>query len=260
MKFLTRPIALVAFAMLFGFCAAAHSKEWREVRIASEGARPPYNYLDANGELMGFEIDLGNELCRRMNASCIFVPQDWDGLVPALTEGRVDAIMAAMEITEARLQMIDFTKPYVKMPNAFVVTRESEVHDIKPETLKDRTIGAEADGANQGFLESNFPDAQIKEYANLEEAVLDLAEGRIDAVFGDKESIADFLKNRREAQCCMLLTDVPRDPAFFGEGIGIGVRQADQDLKELFNKALDAAIADGAFAAIVAKYFEFAVR
>ena len=88
---LSRLALFGAAVMLTGLSAAA-AKEWRELRIASEGARPPYNYLDANGALMGFEIDLGNELCRRMNVTCTFVALEWDSLIPALTQGRVDAL------------------------------------------------------------------------------------------------------------------------------------------------------------------------
>lgn len=238
----------------------ARARQWREVRIASEGARPPYNYLDANGELAGFEIDLGQELCARMGAACIFVTQDWDGLVAGLNEGRFDAIMAALEITEARLQTMDFSKPYARMPNSFVVPREGDLRGTSPASLKGRSIGVEADGAHQSFLENVYPDSEIKTYAGLEEAILDLAEGRVDAVFGDKDAVMDFMKNRREAKCCRTLDDIPRDPAFFAEGIGIGLRQADQDLKEMFNKALDEAIVDGAFARIRTKYFDFDIR
>ena len=245
--------------LVCAFAAPSHAKDWSELRIASEGARPPYNYVDANGELMGFEIDLGQELCKRMKAACVFIPHDWESLVPALLEGRVDAIMAALEITDARLQTFDFSKPYVKMPNAFALPRDTALLDVKPETLKQKTIGVEADGQHQSFLEARYPQAGIKAYDTLEDAILDLAEARIDAVFGDKDSLADFLK-RRDAQCCKIFADVPRDPAFFSEGIGVGLRQADQDLKALFNKALDEAMKDGAFDAIARKYWEFGVR
>jgi polar amino acid transport system substrate-binding protein len=253
-------VAAIAGAIICGNACAAIAKEWREVRIASEGARPPYNYLDPNGVLMGFEIDLGNELCRRMNVVCTFVSQDWDSLIPGLVGDKFDAIMAAMEITEERLQTIDFTKPYVRMPNTFVVGNDSALRNVAPKTLKDLSIGVEADSAHQSYLENVYPGSTVKGYANIEEAILDLAEGRVDAVLGDKEDVMDFMKNRREAQCCKVLDDVPRDPTFFSEGIGIGIRQADQDLKTLFNKALDEAIADGTYSKIRTKYFDFTIR
>jgi polar amino acid transport system substrate-binding protein len=253
-------VALCAAALSTPIGSTATAKEWREVRIASEGARPPYNYLDPNGELKGFEIDLGNELCQRMNVTCVFFAQDWDSLIPALTGDRVDAIMAALEITDERLQTIDFSKPYVKMPNTFIVSKQTELRNAAPKSLKGRTIGVEADSPHQSYLENAYPDSPVKAYAGLDDAILDLAEGRIDAVFGDKEAVMDFMKNRREAQCCAVLDHVPRDPAFFSEGVGVGLRQTDQDLKAMFNKALDEAIADGAYARIRTKYFDFTIR
>jgi polar amino acid transport system substrate-binding protein len=244
--------ALALAALVFGallqlpFSGASHAKDWRVVRIASEGSRPPFNYLDNNGELAGFEIDLGRELCTRMKVTCTFVAQDWDGLIPNLLAGRYDAIMAAMEKTEDRLKKIDFSKPYVRMPSAFLAARQRQIRDPTPLGLAGRTIGVEAGGPHQT-------------YGTMEDAILDLAEGRIDLVFGDKDAIVDFQKTRREARCCKLLADVPRDPNYFGEGIGIGLRPDDQDLKALFDKALDEVVADGTYAKIRSKYFDFEI-
>ena len=240
--------------------ASAQTRDWTSVRIATEGARPPYNYLDQNNELAGFEIDLGRELCTRMKVTCTFVAQEWDGLIPNLQSGRFDAIMAAMEITDERLQAIDFSKPYVRMPLAFVAARQREIRRATPEGLKDRAIGVEADSSQQAYLESVYSQSKIKPYNSLDEAILDLGEGRIDAVVGDKDAVMDFLKNRREAACCKFLADIPRDPGFFGDGLGIGLRKADIDLKRLFNRALDDVIADGTFAKIRSKYWDFEIR
>lgn len=250
---------LVAILSPISLIGRSHAKEWRTIRIASEGSRPPYNYLDQNGELAGFEIDLGRELCRRMAVSCTFVQQDWDGMIPNLLAGRYDAIMAAMEKTEDRLKKIDFSKSYVRMPSAFLAARQRQIRDPTPAGLAGRTIGVEANGPHQSYLEDEFSNSTIKTYGTLEDAIMDLAEGRIDVVLGDKDAIVDFMKTRREARCCKLLSDVPRDPAYFGEGIGVGLRPDDQDLKAMFDKALDDTIADGTYAKIRAKYFDFEI-
>lgn len=258
-----RPIAM-AFAAFVALCAAMPGRvifaSAKDLRIASEGARPPYNYLDANGELMGFEIDLGRELCRRIAATCVFEQLDWDSLVPALLDKRVDAVMAALEINEDRRRTIDFTKPYVRMPLAFVADQARLPNDASPETLRGKSIGIEANDAHQTFIEERYPESGLRSYATLEEAVLDLAEGRLDAVFGDKEQLFDFLQARRDARCCRIFADVPRDPAIFGEGLGIGLRKQDQALKAELDRALEQTIADGAFAAIRRKYFAYEVR
>jgi len=238
---------------------AAEESRWTEVKIASEGARPPYNYLD-NNELAGFEIDLARDLCARMKVSCSFVAQDWDGLIPGLLDHQYDAIMAAMEITDDAREKIAFSKPYIRMPSAFMASRRNMVADTSPAGLAGKAIGVESGGAHQAYVEDLYKDSEVHAYATLEEAILDLAEGRLDVVLGDKDAIADFLKTRREAQCCALIADVPRDPAYFGEGVGIGLRQQDKTLKAMFEKALDASMADGAFARIRAKYFDFEIN
>jgi polar amino acid transport system substrate-binding protein len=231
----------------------------QEIRIASEGARPPFNYID-NGELAGFEIELGHELCTRMKVTCSFVAQDWDSLIPGLIEHQYDAIVAAMEISDERREKIAFSKPYVRMPASFIVNAKSDLHDLSPTGLAGKTIGVENGSPEQAFAEDVYKKSEIKRYGSLEEAILDLAEERIDTAIGDKDAVVDFLKNRREGKCCRLLADAPRDPTYFGEGIGIGLRKEDVALRATFDKAIDAVMADGTFAKIRAKYFDFEVN
>lgn len=195
-----------------------------------------------------------------MKASCSFVAQDWDGLIPGLLNHQYDAIMAAMEITDEARQKIAFTKPYVRMPSAFLALRENMIADASPAGLAGKSIGVESGGAHEAYLEDVYKQSEIRPYATLEEAILDLAEGRIDAVIGDKDALSEFLKTRREAQCCALAADAPRDPAYFGDGIGIGLRLQDAKLKAMFEKALDDSIASGAFNKIRAKYFDFEIN
>ena len=229
------------------------------LRIASEGARPPYNYLD-NNELAGFEIDLGRALCAQMKVSCTFVTQDWDGLISGLRHDRFDAIMAAMEITDARREKIDFSKPYVRMPPALITGRDSPLSDPSPEGLAGHTIGVEADGPHQAFLDDVYKKSDIRRYGTIEDAELDLAAGRIDTVIGDKDALHDFLKNRKEGHCCRLMPDIPRDANYFGDGIGIGVRKSDPALKARLDAALDVVMADGTFDKLADKYFGFPIN
>jgi polar amino acid transport system substrate-binding protein len=235
------------------------AKVWREVKIASEGARPPYNYLE-NNELAGFEIDLGQAVCTRLEIKCTFVSQDWDSLIPGLLDHQYDAIMAAMEITEERREKIAFTTPYVRMPSAFMIAKASTLKEATPAALAGKSIGVEAGGTHEAYLEDLYRDSEVHTYAVLEDAILDLAEGRIDTLIGDKDAIMDFIATRKEGQCCRILADVPRNPAYFGAGIGIGLRKEDKDLKDMFDKGLAAVIADGTHTRIRAKYFNFEIN
>jgi polar amino acid transport system substrate-binding protein len=254
--------ALVILSFIWPlFCSAAGATlgMWRTVRIASEGARPPYNYLEAN-KLAGFEIDLAHDLCSRMKVTCTFSMQDWDGLIPGLLAHHFDAVMAAMEITDDARQRIAFTKPYIRMPSAFTTLKEHATLDTSPTGLVGKTIGVESGGAHQAYVEDVYKQSEIRTYATLEEAILDLAEGRIDTVISDKDAIIDYMKKRKDGQCCIIAADVPRDPAYFGEGIGIGLRREDDKLKAMFENALDSCIADGTLAKIRGKYFDFDIN
>lgn len=228
------------------------------IRIASEGARPPFNYLDGT-ELAGFEIDLARELCTRMKVTCRIVTEDWDNLVPGLIARRYDAIMAAMEITDEALAKIAFSTPYVRMPSAFLAGKQSLIAGTNSAALVGRRIGVESERSHEAYARNLYKQSEIVPYASLEEAILDLAEGRIELVLGSKADLADFLKSRKEARCCTLVGDVPHDPTYFGAGIGIGLRRDDTKLLQLFNTALAEVRADGTFERIRTKYFDFEI-
>lgn len=252
-------LALAAFLPCIGAFAEAPAIT-RQIRIASEGARPPFNYLDANNQLAGFEIDLARELCRRMKADCTFLMQDWDSLIGGLLANQYDAILAAMEITDERLEKIAFSKPYAHMPSALVAMEKSPIVSASPSALEGLQIGVEADSPQQAYVEDTYKGSEIKRYATLEEAMLDLAEGRIDVFADDKLVAADFMKNRKEGRCCRFVADLPQDAAYFGPGLAIGLRKGEDGLKAALDKAIDDVAADGTYANIRAKYFDFDIR
>lgn len=227
--------------------------------IASEGARPPFNQLDDKGELAGFEIDLARELCARAALDCSFVAQEWDQLLPALESKQADAVISTLEPTDERRARVAFGAPYLRMPSAFLAKRKRQIRAAGPADLAGRAIGVEQGSPQQAWLDETYGQSEIRPYASLEDAILDLAEGRIDLVLGPKDSLAAFLKNRREAQCCKLLADAPRDPAFYGEGFAMAFNKEGSDLRARFDAALKAALADGAYERIRAKYFDWPV-
>lgn len=231
------------------------------VRIASEGARPPYNQLDEKGELAGFEIELGRALCLRARLNCVFVTQEWDQMIPGLKSGAYDAILSAMEPTdERRAEGVAFGKPYVRMPLVLLGEREDETPvAVTPEALAGRTVGVEADTPQAAWAADRFPAAELKPYASLEEAILDLASDRVDFVLARKDSAAAFLAARKEGRCCRLLLDAPRDADYLGEGFAMAFRPADALLRTMFDAALASLVADGGFARIAARYFSYAI-
>lgn len=251
---------LLACVAILALCAHSAAAEPMRLRIASEGARPPFNFLDANNELAGFEIDLSREICRRLSADCAFVAQDWESLIPGLEAKQYDLVVAAMEITEERQRRIAFSEPYASATSTLIAQKQSELRSAHPASLEGLRIGVEADGAQQSYLEDKYPKVEIARYATLEAAMLDLAEGRVDAVAADRLAAVDFLKTRKEGRCCRIVADLPQDAAYFGAGFGVGLRKEDTALKSALDAALAAMSADGSYDAIRGRYFDFDIR
>ncbi|MHB2167920.1 transporter substrate-binding domain-containing protein [Alsobacter sp. R-9] len=251
--------AIAVFVL--GAAMGAGAQERGPLRIATEGAYPPFNYTDAAGQLQGFEIDLARALCDRMAATCTFTTEDWERLIPGLRHGHFDAIVASLEITPERQQRIAFSKPYYRTPAVFMGRKGDAVPGTDPATLRTLRVGAMAGTPYANWLLQKVgPEGQVRLYANQDEASLDLALGRIDLVLGDKIALQEWLKRGKEADCCVFVADAPADPAVFGLGYGIGVRKDDTSLRQHLDAALDAIMADGTYDAIRARYFPFDVR
>ena len=257
------PIVVVALivSMIAGHAAPAASKEWTTVRIATEGAFPPFNFVDAQGQPQGFEIDIARALCERMRVTCTFTTDDWDQLIPGLRQDRYDAVMASLEINEERRQRIAFSRPYYRTPAAFMTRKAAPVADLSPAGMKGRKIGAMAGTVYAAYLEDLYKaGTEIRLYASLDEASLDLALERIDTVLGDKIALFEWLKRGKEADCCVFQADAHPSVSHFGEGYGVGLRKDDTDLRQLFNRAIDEIIADGTYQRIRSGYWPFPLR
>jgi ABC-type amino acid transport substrate-binding protein len=146
-------IAVAAIATLGIIGGAASASAQEVVRIGTEGAYPPFNFTDSNGELKGFDIDIAQALCDEMDVTCEFVAQDWDGIIPALLANRYDAIIASMSITEERMEVVDFTDKYYQTPARFIMREGSDISDTSPEALAGMTIGAQSATIHANFLE-----------------------------------------------------------------------------------------------------------
>jgi len=151
----------IAIAALLATASFATAKEWKTVRIGTEGAYAPFNFKDADGNLKGFEIDLGKALCEKMKVECTFVAQDWDGIIPALVAGKYDVIMASMSITDERKQAIDFSRPYYNTPSAFVAPKDAGLADNSAASLSGKSLGAQSSTIQASYLEQNYKDADI---------------------------------------------------------------------------------------------------
>lgn len=256
---------LAASALSLAAITAAQAQDApKAITIATEGAYAPWNFTGPDGKPAGFEVDLANNLCTRMKLKCTIVIQDWDGLIPALTVGKFDVIMASMFITDKRLEVIDFSRPYAIDPSSFAVAKTSAlakaglggkfdlnkpgdaqatIDKIKP-LVKGQTIGVQAATTNLQFLKKYFDGVvDIREYKTTEQHDLDLAAGRVDGLFAQQTSLAATLAKPEYAEFEIA------GPGFlggvFGRGTGAGLRKSDTALRDQFNKAIGEAIADG---------------
>lgn len=233
------------------------AKEWKTIRIASEGAYPPFNYTDPSGKVVGFEIELAEAICEKAQVTCTFQAQDWDGILPALLAGRYDAVFASVSITDERKKQVAFSKPYLVLRASVAVPKDSPLTDASPESLKGKVLGVQSSTNHTNYAEGVYKDSDIRLYPNQDEANTDLAGGRIDATMADKPTIVNFLRSKEGQACCKLLADLDNVFEYHGEGIGAAVRKEDTELKALLDKAIDEVHADGTFQRIADKYFDY---
>jgi lysine-arginine-ornithine-binding protein len=258
MSLVLRALFVLLSAML---AMPASAKERSDVRIGVGGNYPPFSFIDENNRVQGFEIDLANALCARMKVRCEFVKQDWGDMIPALLANRFDAILSSMSITEERKKKVDFTRRYYQSPGSFATRKAANLRDTSPAAMKGRLVGAQEHTIHSEYLEKVYAPAgaQVKLYASQQEAQLELARGRLDAMLADKVGIFEWIRKTEQGECCTLTGEDLTDKAYVGEGVGIAVRKGDRDLKERFDLAIDAILADGTYKKINDKYFPFSI-
>ncbi|GGE37344.1 amino acid ABC transporter [Agaricicola taiwanensis] len=248
---------LFAFFIFLAAVAGSHAKEWTTVRIGTEGAYPPFNFIDADNQIQGFDIEIGRALCAEMKVECEFVIQDWDGIIPALLAHRYDAVMAAMSITGQRKQQVAFSDRYHVSTASFVARKGSTIRDTAPDAMKDLTLGGQSSTTYATLLQELYAKAgaRIRLYATQDEANLDLSKGRLDVVLANKTTLLQWLKNSEEGGCCTLVGEDINNSAYLGEGVGIAFRKTDPRLRAMFNEALKTIRENGTYQDIKDKFF-----
>ena len=240
-----------------GNASAADAK--KKLRIGTEGAYPPFNLVDKNGQVQGFDIDIAKALCKEIGMECEFKVQDWDGLIPGLLAKKFDAIVASMSITDERKQKVDFTNKYYQTPARFVAKKGAGIA-VSKEGLKGKTVGVQRATIHENFVRDMFGDAvTIKAYATQDEANMDLVAGRLDLVIADATVLLGGFLNTDAGKGFEFVGTSYVDKKWFGDGVGIAVRKGDNELRQKLNKAIDTIRANGVYQKINAKYFDFDV-
>ena len=270
-----KKILLVLLSLgVLGFASIANSQT---IRIGTEGAYPPWNNINSAGELEGAEIDFGNEACKRMGVTCEWITQDWDGIIPALLQGKYDIIVAGMSITEERKEKVNFTTGYMTDGARFAVLKDSGLANLNIAgmakvnlnnaggkeqaaigqliaAMDGKTVCVQSSTIHQNFLEKHMSGAvDVKLYQAVDDHNLDLAAGRCDAILADVGSIIDFMES--DGGVDVAFTGPTFSGGVFGDGVGGAVRKEDTEILEMWNAAISEMSKDGTTAEITKRWF-----
>ena len=213
------------------------------VRIGTEGAYEPYNYIDqATGELTGYEIELGAELCKRAAVNCEFVQNAWDSIIPNLQSGNYDMIMAGMSITAERDEVIDFSQNYIPPASSAYLALTADVA-----IGEGAVIAAQTGTIQAGSIAES--GATLLDFATPDETVAAVKNGEADAVFADKDYLAPIAGDSG-GELVLLADEVQ-----LGGGVGIGLRETDTELKDKMNAAIQSMKDDGTLNTMITKWF-----
>ncbi|MFK7743582.1 MAG: transporter substrate-binding domain-containing protein [Roseobacter sp.] len=230
-------LTTAALALTAGVALAdGHGKT---VRMGTEGAYPPYNFLNDAGEIDGFERELGDELCARAELTCEWVTNEWDSIIPNLVSGNYDVIIAGMSVTDERDEVIDFSEQYT-LPDPSGYLAASMDVDVSA-----GVIAAQANTIQASYIASS--GATLVEFATPEETVAAVKNGEADAVLADKA----FLNELAAADDALMMLE---QDVMIGGGIGLGLRESDTELKEKFNVAIQSMKADGSLNVLIGKW------
>lgn len=251
-------VFFMAFTLIFA-AATVQAKEWNKVRVAIEGAYPPFSEVSPSGELIGFDVDIAVALCEAMGAEPVLVTQGWDGMIPGLLARKYDTIIASMSITEERLKTVDFTNKYYQTPAKFMI-KKGLIPEFSLAALKGKVVGVQRETIHDKYLTEVYgDDVKIVRYGSLDEAFLDVKAGRIDIVMADSIALMDGFLSKDDGKDYEFVGPDMVDPKIFGPGIGAAIRKQDGDLKQKLNDAIVKIRANGTYEKIQNKYFDFNV-
>ncbi len=268
-------MSVLATALSIGVMSA-HANN--VIRLATEGAYPPWNAVNSAGQLEGFEVELADELCKRAEVECSLEQAAWSGIIPSLQQGKFDVIIAGMSITEKRKKKITFSRPYASSPAFFVIDKNSPLNTFSTEldrialgdinvkeqavlsamktAFKGKTVGVQKGTIHLNFLKEYLKDEiSIRTYATQEELDLDLQSGRVDVALAAMSYWHKLLNTEEGKNLLTIGPGVTEGP--FGDGVGLGFRKKDQALANQFSVAINSMVDDGTLSTMAQKWFGF---
>ena len=225
------------------------------IRFQTDSDYPPFNYLDEEGTLTGFNVDVARSICLELEVSCDVQVGEWNNLLPQLGRGETDAVIASIAATSASLAEADFTESYYATPARFAVRKDWPESDVTPETLESQRIAVAAGTAHEAYLGLFFRDSVIVPFETPELAREALAKGEVEALFGDAFSLMFWLSGTSSNACCEFRGGPFADDRYFGGGVGIAVRKGDLALRQQLEKAIGKLRRNGRLEELYLRYF-----
>ena len=253
---------ILALSLIMGISSAAsvYAALPQSIRIGTDTTYAPFSSKDSKGNFIGFDIDLGNELCSRIKVKCTWVGSDFDALIPSLKAKKIDAIISSLSITEKRQQEIAFSDKLYAADSRLIAVKGSPIQPTL-ELLKGKHVGVLQGSTQEAYANERWRSqgVDVIAYANQDLIYSDLAAGRLDAALQDEVAASEgFLKQPAGKDYAFAGPSV-KDKKYFGDGTGIGLRKEDGELKAAFDKALGEMRQDGTYDKMAKKYFDFNV-
>lgn len=240
---------IVVGLLITALLTPAFAEMPKKIRIATEGAYPPFNYKSADGKLGGFDVDIAKALCAQMKVECEIIAQDWDGIIPGLVKKKYDAIVASMSITDERKKTVDFSEKYYSNHLRILAKKGSGIKGV--DDLNTKAVGAQRSTVASQWLEDKLSKkVKVKLYDTQTAAYSDLLAGRLTAIVSDVYPAFDWLKKQKDYEFVGQKIEI-------NDLIGIAVRKDSAELKEAFSAAIKSLRDSGEYKKINEKYFPF---
>ncbi|HDZ45413.1 hypothetical protein LCGC14_0193410 [marine sediment metagenome] len=247
--------SITALALSAGYAQARDSYD--HIRFGVDVPYEPMEYRTPDGELTGFDIDLGNALCEQMEVTCEWVEQQWDGIIPGLLARNYDAIMSSMTINDERRAQVLFTDSYLTVPSAWFGPEKVEFEEINEANLEGLTLGVQRGTLQDNYATDFYGDiATVRRYASVDDMLLDMEAERVDIVFVNYPVGKTTLLDSERSDYRVIGEMINEPYEYFGDGLAIALRPRDEALAERFNEAIVAVKEDGTYDSIHARYFE----
>jgi len=230
------------------------------IRIAVEGAFPPFNYLDSNNQLQGFDVDIAKALCETAKLKCEFVIQEWTAMIPNLLDNKYDAIISSMSMSAERREKVAFTQKYYDSPTVFIARKNDDIAGTSPDDLKKLRLGVTAATSQESYARKFYGGVATTVFHASPDLYKGLADGKVDIILEDKLAVYDWLANTKAGGCCEFKGKDIKNTEYFGDGAGIAVRPTDKPLLDKLNAALEEIETNDTYDTINAKYFPFSIR